>query len=217
MSVIVNPRGTSGSGKTELVRRILALYERDGGRERLYRERRARPICYRLRHPLGGRPLVVLGHYEVTSGGCDTIGGLNEVFRLAGEHASNGHDVLFEGLMVSGEHQRSARLARTHGLHVLRLSTPLEQCVRNLIARRRARRAVRPLISKITAAHHESIEDACGRLEHCASLEVVDFDRALARALELLGWAARDGGAGARPAALAAYPGLLGRPKSSST
>ena len=65
MGVIVNPRGTSGSGKTELVRRLLADYGRDGDdrAEPVRREGRERPIAYRLRHPRGGRPLVLLGHY----------------------------------------------------------------------------------------------------------------------------------------------------------
>jgi hypothetical protein len=90
MGVIVDPRGTSGSAETELVRRLLVDYGRDGnGRaEPVYRRGRERPIAYRLRHPRGGRPLAVLGRYEATSGGCDTIraadGGMDEAFRLAG-------------------------------------------------------------------------------------------------------------------------------------
>src|SRR5919112_3307061 len=87
MGIIINPRGPSGSGKTELVRRILAEYgwRRGGtldGVQPLFWPRRKAPFAYRLQHPLHGRPLIVLGHYEVTSGGCDPIpgegGGLSE-------------------------------------------------------------------------------------------------------------------------------------------
>ena len=91
--MVIKPRGTSGSGKTELVRRLLADYGwgKDGRAEPVRREGRAQPIAYRLRHPLGGRPLAVLGHREATSGGCDTIraadGGMDEAFRLAGGRA----------------------------------------------------------------------------------------------------------------------------------
>jgi hypothetical protein len=54
MGVIINPRGTSGSGKTELVRRVLAQYgwrrgtrlEGVGGLEPLWREGRSRPLGY---------------------------------------------------------------------------------------------------------------------------------------------------------------------------
>ena len=102
MGMIVNPRGTSGAGKTELVRRIIAGYGwgRGGQVEPVSTPGRERPMFYRLRHPLGGRPLVLLGHYEATCGGCDTIrardGGLDEVFRLATEQAAGGCDVLLE-------------------------------------------------------------------------------------------------------------------------
>ncbi len=103
MGLIINPRGTSGSGKTELVRRILAGYDwergatRKGGSniEPIYRAGRSSPFAYRLQHPLGGRPLMVLGHYEATSGGCDTIrardGGIAQIMRCAGEYGSEGH------------------------------------------------------------------------------------------------------------------------------
>ena len=93
MGVIVDPRGTSGSAETELVRRLLVDYGRDGnGRaEPVYRRGLERPIACRLRHPRGGRPLAVPGRYEVASGGCDTImavdGGMDEAFRLAGGRA----------------------------------------------------------------------------------------------------------------------------------
>jgi len=193
MSVIINPRGTSGAGKTELVRRIMALYGMgtDNPLEPVYREGRERPISCRLRHPLGRRPLAILGHYEVTSGGCDTIGGVDEAFRLASEYASRDHDVLLEGLAISRESERSATLAQAHGLYILHLSTPLDQCVRNLVRRRRARRDTRPLISKIVATEYERVAEACRRLESCANVEVLSFDQALFRAQELLGFEPR--------------------------
>ena len=194
MSVIINPSGTSGSGKTELVRRIMALYGTRMGSdvEPVYREGRERPICYRLHHPLSGRPLAVLGHYEVTSSGCDTISGVDEAFRLASEHASRGHDVLFEGLAISREFDRSAVLAQERGLHILHLGTPLDECIRNVVRRRHARRDTRPLISKIVAAEYEKVADACRRLQSYAQVEAVSFDQALLRAQELLGFEPHD-------------------------
>lgn len=189
MGAILNPRGTNGAGKTELVRQVMAMYgwERIDHVEPVYCKGRERPICYRLRHPLGGRPLVVLGHYEVTCGGCDTIGDLDKVFRLTSGYASSGHDVLLEGWAVSREYQRSAALAAKHRLHVLRLSTPLDQCIRNVIARRHARRDVRPLITKNAAMHDRSIDEACGKLQRYAKVEVLSFEDALLRAQDLLG------------------------------
>jgi len=195
---VINLRGTGGSGKTELVRRILARYgwqqgacHRAGRIEQFYRSGRSRPFGYRLQHPLGGRPLAVVGHYEVTSGGCDTIrvqdGGIAEIMRLAGELAADGHDVIIEGLRLSSEVERTTELARSHDLHILRLSTPLDQCVRNLVRRRRASRDALLTIKQNTAREHRSIEEACARLRHAANVEVLAFDDALARAEDLLG------------------------------
>src|SRR3712207_3835803 len=111
MGIAINLRGTAGSGKTELEHRIIADYGWKSGSqvELLYREGRIRAVAYRLPHPSGGRPLAVLGHYEETRGGCNTIGlrdgGLDGVFRLAGDFSASGHDVLLEGLVVSSEYR----------------------------------------------------------------------------------------------------------------
>lgn len=187
--VVINPRGTSGAGKTELVRRIMGCYGglRGGAAQPVYRGGRNRPICYRFRHPRGGRPLVVLGHYEVTSGGCDTVSGLDEVFELARGYAADGHDVLFEGLRVSSEFQRSALLAQQCPVHILRLRTPVEKCVQQVVARRRARKAIRPWISMNTAAENERVEAACAELRLCAEVHALSFEDALLRAGQLLG------------------------------
>ncbi|MBB5696144.1 hypothetical protein [Muricoccus pecuniae] len=193
MGFIINPRGVGGSGKTELARRILAAYSwTEGGQaEPLRQKGREKPIGYRLRHPEGGRPLVVLGQYERTSGGCDTIpaahGGLDEIFRLADHWAAAGHDVLLEGSAWSAEHRRSALLAKRHRLHVLHLSTPPEEAARNLAARRRARRSSWPLIMRTVEAQHDSIEAACNKLRGVAAVEQHAFGGALGRARELLG------------------------------
>lgn len=193
LGFIINPRGTGGSGKTELARRVLAAYGwTEGGQvEPLLRAGREKPIGYKLRHPRAGRPLVVLGHYERTSGGCDTIpaadGGLDEIFRLADYWASAGHDVLLEGSAWSAEHHRSALLARRHRLHVLHLSTGAEEAARNLAGRRRVRRSSWPLILRTVQAQRGSIEAACDKLRGAAFVEEHDFDGALSRARTLLG------------------------------
>lgn len=199
MGVIINPRGTSGSGKTELVRRLLVAYGwgRELRAEPVRREGRVRPMAYRLPHPHGGRPLAVLGHYEATSGGCDTIratdGGMGEAFRLASAYAGDGHDVVLEGLLLSSEYPRSRALASAHRLHVLRLSTPVERCIGNVIARRRAGRQAWASIARTAWAHEAEIDEACRRLQPHAAVMVLGFDAALGQARQLLGLTAPGG------------------------
>ena len=192
MGIIINPRGSSGSGKTELVRRTLQEYRwnRGGAAEPIYREGRKRPLGYRLSHPYRGPPLAVLGHYEATSGGADTIrmadGGLTAIMRFADEHASAGYDVLMEGLRLSSEHELSTELARSHSLHVLRLTTPPAECVSNLISRRRASRSESTRIASNVAGEQASVEVACRILEEVAQVEALGFDAALGRLRSLL-------------------------------
>lgn len=184
MGIIVNPRGTSGAGKTELARRILAAYGWRPGHHH------GPGIVWRLPHPRGGRPLAVVGPYAGTAGGCDRVraadGGLAEVFRLADRWAGLGHDVLLEGLELSAELRFSAQLARRHPLHVLHLATPLERCVRNAAARQRAGTDRRAAIWRKAAAEQARIVRACSVLQSCAAVETLAFEAALARARELL-------------------------------
>ena len=210
MAVIINPRGAGGSGKTEFVRRIMReLGWRSGSHlqppqtiEPLYRENRARPIGYALARPSGGPALVVLGHYEGTCGGCDTIsnrdGGMEEVFRLARTYASSGSDVLMEGLCLSMEHSRSAALAQEHRLHVLRLSTPPGQCAANLISRRRGGAHAREALTHQALSLDSEIDRACNVLRSCSQVEVLRFEEAIGRAKGLLGLSARDATSGLR-------------------
>lgn len=165
MGIIVNPRGTGGSGKTWLVRRIMAGY---GPAAPIHRPGRARPIGFRLPHPAGGRPLAVLGDYGRSRGGCDTIprrdGGMEEAMRLAGCWATEGHDVLLEGFSLSTEHARTAALAERHALHVIHLATPAEACARALAVRRRLRRNALPRLAEEAARIDAGVTEACRHL-----------------------------------------------------
>jgi hypothetical protein len=193
LGLIVNPRGTSGAGKTELVRRIMATYGWPCRRlvEPMYRPSRRHPLAYRLQHPASGRALAVLGHYEATSGGCDTVrasdGGIDGVFRLVADFARSGHDVLLEGLALSHDVERSAALACEHELHVLCLNTPPQQCAANLVVRRRLGRKAEATLLRRVAAERARLDEMCEALEASARVERLGFDQALARAQMLLG------------------------------
>lgn len=192
MGLIINPRGSAGAGKTEFVRRVLALYGWGGMPvERLHLDGRTRPLAYRLPHPAGGRSLAVIGHYEGTCGGCDTIpgrdGGLGRIMQLADGLASDGCDVLLEGLALSAEHSRTADLARRHRLHVLRLDTAPDRCVRQLLARRRAGATQAAALAGKVARETAALEAACRHLSAVATVDRLSFDAALAWTRALLG------------------------------
>jgi hypothetical protein len=193
MGLIVNPRGIAGSGKTELVRRILGAFGRSP-------EALAAPdapaaprrLVHRLQHPSGGRPLAVIGAYghRRAGSGIDGVrareGGLAEAIRLAGQAAEEGHDVLLEGLALSWDHRLSAALARVHRLHVIRVATPREASVANLLARRRSGRAALAHALASAIAQEEVLDEALARLAPVARVETLGFDDALLRILALL-------------------------------
>ena len=198
MGLVINPRGTGGAGKTWLVQEVMAAARRmDAVAEPLHREGRQRPIGWRFVYPGSQRPLAVVGHYEATRGGTDTIpltdGGLDEAFRLADALSRDGHDVLMEGYQLSGEVERTAALAcaqRARGtkLHLLWLEVPLERCIRNVMARRRAGRDSLPSIERTVRAGHEALTAACGALQdEEVEVERLNTNAALQRTLELLG------------------------------
>lgn len=200
MGRIINPRGTSGAGKTWLVREAMKAYCRTGAvAAPLRREGRSRPIGWRLTRSGTHRPLAVIGHYEATRGGTDTIpdadGGLDEAIRLAGSLACEGHDVLLEGLQLSGDVERTAALARAQQMrggtfHVLHLDAPLDACVRNVVFRRRAGRTARPAIEATAQAGQAAVRAACEALRRQGvDVEALDAATTLRRTLALLGLA----------------------------
>ena len=196
--LVVNLRGTSGAGKTALARRLMEEYgavPARGSAAPLMRRGRTRPIGWALPHLAGGRPLAVLGDYGgATRGGCDTIplrdGGMAEAFRLADELARAGHDVLLEGLALSADVRGTAALAAGHRVHVLCLATPLEECVRNVVRRRRAGTAALPAIRRTAEAGQLGLEAAVAALRTVPAITevgVLAFDDLLVRARALLG------------------------------
>ncbi|MBC7799886.1 MAG: hypothetical protein H7Z10_04630 [Gemmatimonadaceae bacterium] len=198
MGLVINPRGTSGAGKTWLVRQVMAEYGGDRVEAvPLLRAGRRRPMGWRLSRLGGGRPLAVNGHYEATRGGADTIpeadGGMDEAVRLADTLASEGHDVLLEGLQFSGDVERTAALARAQRardseLHVLCLDVPLDRCIRNVMVRRRAGRSARPAIERTARAGAVAMETACEALrQHGVDVQRLSLDAALVRIRGLLG------------------------------
>jgi hypothetical protein len=154
--MILNFRGTSGSGKTTVVRGLMAKYptviplgefpekKPDG-----YECRPDRKAFDPGDDPIADGPnLYVVGSYKNTCGGCDGIKTQDEACDRVRRYAALG-DVLFEGLLISHIFARYQKLdqemAQAHGHKTIWafLDTPLELCLDRIRERRNARAAAK--------------------------------------------------------------------------
>lgn len=162
--MIIQIRGTSGSGKTTLVKRIMGLYE---SKVRVMVPGRKQPLGYILPHPDGGRSLFLVGHYETACGGCDTIPSYDRNIEIVREAHAAGYDVLFEGLLISGETRRCIEL-HTDGLpySCYALDTPLDVCVASINDRRRQKNPDKPDVNPVnTENKYKTVQSAMRKLE----------------------------------------------------
>lgn len=124
--MIIQVRGTSGSGKTTVVQQIMGVV---GDWDSHYVDGRKKPLYYSH----GG--LVVLGHYEgVDCGGGDTIGSSPRIY----ETIINLEFVcaLVEGLLLSEDVRWTLKLEDVRALF---LTTPPEECLRRIKTRQGGR------------------------------------------------------------------------------
>ena len=140
--MIVNLRGTSGSGKTTALRTLMARAEACGHTRQAYLssvdQKKPKPLGYAF---VGTPPLYVLGSYETVCGGCDTLKTQDQVCGLVRHFAPYGH-VVFEGLLISHLYSRYEALNHelaAHGYVWAFLDTPLELCLARVQQRRDAR------------------------------------------------------------------------------
>ena len=139
MSKVINIRGTNGSGKTTIVKKVLAAF----GGQPIYNEKGK--IKGYVCPDVHGQPLYILGAYETPTGGCDGINKQDTICDLIREFAEKGN-VLYEGLLISGLFSRYNDLADTMPGHhhiIGFLDTPLEKCIAQTLSRREARAAAK--------------------------------------------------------------------------
>lgn len=182
----INVRGTGGSGKSTLIRRIMERYSVKGV---VHREGRKQPISYLLSNG-NSTPLEVIGHYETACGGCDTISSPDEVYRLVHEALDAGHHVLFEGIIIGDDVTRAVGLKKRLGadFHVIALNTPIEVCLAGIQARRDARGETKPLSETNTRSRAERLKRIMARLKDSSvNARWMSRDDALAEVAGILG------------------------------
>lgn len=141
MNLIINVRGTSGSGKSTIVFELMKRYPV----KELDLDAKGRPGNYEIKLPRGQK-LYVIGRYSTQCGGCDGIGSNVEVMRRAEHYAKKGH-VLFEGLLLSSTYGALGAWSERYKDNFVFafLDTPLKTCLRRVNARRRRRGVLEPV------------------------------------------------------------------------
>lgn len=173
--MIINIRGSHGSGKSTLVRNVRDLYDEVTP---MMIPKRQRPLGYSCRSSTDRLPpLFVVGSYETPTGGCDTIGSIEQIFDLVTTMADRGH-VLFEGIVAQHSAGRllDVAMARPGSVTVIALNTPAEICVSSVEARRAERGQLEPLDPKNVLKEHKSVLSSTARLRR-DGLPVLEMSR----------------------------------------
>lgn len=162
--MIVNIRGTSGSGKTYTVRALMKLFG-DAGMTWDYRPGEKEQGGHRSGYHEGhaswrDRPVRVLGYYGgATCGGCDGIRTQLGVEGLLRAAVAEGADCVFEGLLISHLRSRWVVLPQELGVpwRFFFLDASLEACIQRAVDRRIARGDHRPFSAHNTTLKHRDI------------------------------------------------------------
>lgn len=152
--VIMNPRGTNGSGKSTVMFDLMKTF----GKDEILNEE-GKIIGYKVKcYP----PLYIVGNYSTPTGGVDTIRTMDIVCERIANFAKKG-DVIFEGLLVSGFHGRWVDLEKKlphckfiYGV----MDTPLETCIERVVQRRKEAGNEKPFDPKNLKAKHRSVQSS---------------------------------------------------------
>jgi hypothetical protein len=158
--IVLNLRGTGGSGKSSAVRSLMDCH---GIAQELKHARTGKTIAYRLRSGV-----VVVGRYQSACGGCDALSTFAEVADYV-RHYSESAPVVFEGFLWSGifksSHNLAEGLSGTRRVIFATLDTPLDVCVERVKQRRAAAGNLKPFDPRNIASKYWSVIKAHIKLE----------------------------------------------------
>lgn len=189
--MIINIRGTNGSGKTTIV---LALMQ---GAARVTPIRGVlgprKPEAYELVFEDIADPVFVLGSYHLAktadgdplslgTSGCDQIQPYDLILDLLRKYAPRGH-VLFEGVLVSSSYGRVGRLMEEFGPEravMAFLDTTLEACIANVQKRRDGQGDTRPFNPHNLTTKFNQIKGGKDKIREAGKVRVIDLTQATA-------------------------------------
>lgn len=172
--MIINIAGTSGSGKSYLMRGFMDWAQH---RATIIPERvpgRRSPIGYRIEWDHPAPPAYVIGAYDSPTGGCDTIRDVVKLFDHIRAHHNKQEDVLYEGLFVMNM-QRGPALAEMLGRNmlVIHLTTPYATCLEAINERRAERGVARLLTTQNTKGNFVRAANYCSRMRAAGAHVIV--------------------------------------------
>lgn len=176
--MIVNLRGTHGSGKSTVARWFLYCYPSQliTG---LSPKGRLRVEGHRVNVTGWDKPLYLVGPYAQTCGGCDLVRPYDEIWRRVTDYAELGH-VLFEGSLICSSVGSIGRgLAQRMDTVVAYLNTPLDVCIERIQERRALAGTVKPYNPKETVAKFNKnlrTRDQCRQNFKQLGVHCVDID-----------------------------------------
>jgi hypothetical protein len=187
--MIINIAGTSGSGKSHLVRDFIKwVGDKRGLVKPRYKDGRKEPIGYDVSIK-GHNPIHIVGAYEsADSAGCDNIHDVAWVYNYIKNQAI-GFDVLYEGLFMMNM-TRGPQLAAENGnMTVIQLADPLSVCIASIDARREARGEGKLLKKENTIGNFKRAASYCDKMS-AAGAQVIRTKRAeaLPVLIELFGF-----------------------------
>ena len=180
---IINIRGTHGSGKSTIVKKLLVRFDC----QPIYQEGQKKPVGYVGMMP-NNKQLYIVGPYETSCGGCDAVQPYARIWPLIEEFAKSGH-VVFEGALVSSSYGNIGRSSESYGDKFVFafMDTPLKVCLNRILKRRQAKGNMNPLDPKNTRGKLESIERSIPKIKSMGrKVIILNHKNALAQVLGLL-------------------------------
>ena len=167
--MIIQVRGTSGSGKTWAMKQLMAIAHWHYGSHLPclwvpnHVEKRKKPLFYVSNPETSCPQTIIMGHYASPCGGCDTIGSAREIYELTKKLHQDypNHHIIQEGLLLSEDVKWTSQMGDVRSLF---LTTPLEKCLEQIGSRRAAVGNEKPLNPDNTTNRIKTIERARQKL-----------------------------------------------------
>jgi len=133
--IIISLRGTNGSGKSTVIRQLMAACDTVALVQYPPHKQKKRPlgsICI-----LGSRRIFIPGHYEIANGGIDTLpNDFDWIYNLMIEHHDLGADVIYEGKNMTDSPRRLLNFHEQGiDVRVVLIDHPVEDCIKSVRGR----------------------------------------------------------------------------------